>query len=222
MPTAVSPGPQHPKPPGRVSVARPPHADEAYLMRRVVAHDCQAFEALYTRYAPRLAGFLGRRLRSPELVDEVLNEVMLTLWLQAARFDPSQRLSTWLLGIARNRASTAFRRDARHSDVLLPATADGKDGEDPEVSITRQERARAVSRALQRLPPEQRLVVEWTYYQGYSASEIAARTGDPLPTVKSRLRLAHGRLAHLLFPSPREREAPAETRRKQRGRGKDA
>lgn len=198
MPTAVSPGPCHARSHRHSTTAQLTCTDEARLMRRIAAGDQQAFETLYTHYAPRLAGFLGRFLVSPALADEVLNEVMLTLWQQAAHFDPRRRLSSWLLGIARHRAITAHRQATRHADAGLPPAPDWDDDEDPEGQVTRQEHARKVAQALYYLPPEQRQVIEWTYYQGCSAPEIAVRTGDPVPTVKARLRRAHGRLARLL------------------------
>ena len=77
--------------------------EELQLLRQVAAHEPQAFDTLYQRYAPSLRRFLRRRLPHPELVDEVCHEVLLVAWQQAARFQATARLSTWLCGIAPRR-----------------------------------------------------------------------------------------------------------------------
>jgi RNA polymerase sigma-70 factor (ECF subfamily) len=157
-----------------------------------------AFEQLYHHYAPRLAAFLRRRLDGPALVDEVLNEVMLVVWQQAARFQPMCRVSTWLCGIARHKAYKA--QHPQQQFPLPPLSTHGRDSHqtNPEHLILQGERSRLVAHAVASLPPAQRTVVEFTYYHACSSREIAQRLAEAESTVRGRLRLARQRLAHCL------------------------
>jgi RNA polymerase sigma-70 factor (ECF subfamily) len=171
-----------------------PLADEAVLMQQVAAGDAHAFEILYTRYAPRLRGFLRRRLGQHDLVEDVLNETMLALWQHAARFDPRQRLSTWIWGITRHKAGKArwATRPQPEWPALTPAS---HDQDNPEHQLIRQERAGAMTRALAQLPPPQRAVLTLAYYEHDTYQEMAQRLGCSVYTVKTRLEQARRRLA---------------------------
>jgi RNA polymerase sigma factor (sigma-70 family) len=167
-------------------------------LQAVAAGDPAAFEQLYHHYAPRLAAFLRRRLGSSVLVEEVLHDVMLIVWQRATLFRPTCRVSTWLFGIARYKAHKAQR-------VLLqsPPTASSthereRHQDNPEHLFWQWERSRLVAHALVSLPPEQRKVVELTYYHACSSREIAQRLEEAEGTVRSRLRLARQGLAHRL------------------------
>jgi RNA polymerase sigma-70 factor (ECF subfamily) len=164
-------------------------------MCRIARRDRQAFEMLYHRYARRLAGYLAKSLWQPEQVEEVVNDVMLAIWQQAPHFQPTARVSTWIFGIAHHKALTAWARAARRLPMLPPDTADQCDQENPETDLAQQERLRAVATALQSLPPEQRAVVELTYYNYCSYQEIAAIMGCPINTVKTRMARARHHLA---------------------------
>jgi RNA polymerase sigma factor (sigma-70 family) len=220
-PAAVSPGQCHAWSHTHVPATQTAD-DEASLMRRVMAQDRQAFETLYARYAPPLARFLARRLHPPDLVDDVLNEVMLALWQHAARCHPDTRPLAWLTGIARHKASTVRRQAARQAAALAAMPLVWDDREDHETRLTRQERQRAVTRAVASLPPAQRLVVEWAYDQGVAVQEMAVRLGESMNTIKSRLRLARYRLARQLAeqglaPLPLDPEGPPAARSRHRG-----
>jgi len=172
---------------------------DATLMSQIAAGDVEAFECLYQRYTARLAGYLVRHLGSPDLVDEVINDVMLVVWQRAPCFQPTSSVSTWLFGIARNKAYKAVRR--RHPLFPLPfAPEAGCDDRNPEQTLQQREGANELARALRLLPAEQRTVVEWTYDHGLPAQEIAQRLGISANTVRSRLKLARRRLATLLAP----------------------
>jgi RNA polymerase sigma-70 factor (ECF subfamily) len=160
----------------------------------VAAGDTAAFEQLYHHYAPHLAAFLRRHLSASELVDDVVNEVMLVIWQQAALFRPTCRVSTWLFGIAWYKAQKA-RKLPKPS---TPIAEMGSDQDNPEHLFWQGERARQVAHAVASLPPEQRTVVELTYYHACSAREIAQRLEETESTVRSRLRLARQRLAQRL------------------------
>ena len=166
------------------------------LVQAVAAGDSRAFEQLYVRYAPRLAAFLRRRLGSPALVDEVLQDVMLVVWQQAARFQPTGRVFPWLCGIARYKAYKA--QHPLPSPPPLAAPELGSYQANPERVVLQGERARLVAHAVASLPPLQRTVVELTYAQACSSREIAQRLAEAESTVRSRLRLARQHLAHRL------------------------
>lgn len=168
------------------------------LLQAVAAGDTVAFEQLYHHYAPHLAAFLRRRLGSPVLADEVLQEVMLVVWQQAARFQPTCRVSTWLYGIARYKAYKAQQPPQPSSPLPPTAHEMGSHQDNPERVFLQGERARLVAHAMASLPPVQRTVVELTYAHACSSREIAQRLAEAESTVRSRLRLARQRLAHSL------------------------
>ena len=167
-----------------------PEADDQELIRRLATRDPHAFEELYQRYARRLQGYLRRLLPSHVLPEDVLHEVMLLVWQQAERFDPSKPLLPWLFGIARRKALEA-QRAARPRPTLPPDTTSESAVEALELGVTRQELACAVMQALGDLPPAERQVVELTYYHDLSYPEIAGLLACPVNTVKARM--ARGR-----------------------------
>ena len=181
--------------------------EELALIRKTARGDRAAFKALYDRYAPRLGRYVLRLLNRREMVGEVVNDVMLVAWQSAARFDPrASRLSSWLFGIAHNKALKALERmGARKEDLL------GEDGVEDfaarddlaqvrtpeEVAIGRQAGA-ALTSALEGLSPAHRSVIELAFAEDCSYQEIAEITGCPLNTVKTRMFHARKQLARLL------------------------
>jgi len=173
--------------------------DDLVLIRRVAAKDRQAFETLYYRYAQRLYRYLSTLIRQRELVEEALNDTMLVVWQNASRFNNASRLSTWMFGIAHNKALKALARSSNDVADVPPATRDEWiDGDNPEGAMMRQELGKTLARAIETLSPEQRAVVELTYYHEHSYQEIAEITGCPVNTVKTRMFHARRRLAQLL------------------------
>jgi RNA polymerase sigma-70 factor (ECF subfamily) len=177
--------------PGRVVESE----DEA-LVRRMADGDDQALGVLYDRWHSVVHGVVGRMLRHAEDVEDVVEETFWQAWRQASRFDRTRgAVQTWLLTIARSRALDRVRALRRRREeplegddgqVVVQQAADGDPGADAEAS----ERRRIVEAALTGLPPEQREALELGYYGGLSQTEIAERTGQPLGTVKTRMRLA--------------------------------
>jgi RNA polymerase sigma-70 factor (ECF subfamily) len=175
--------------------------DDRELIHRVAAKDRQAFETLYHRYGRRIFGYLWRQLRRREVAEEVLDDVMLVVWQSAGRFKEGSRLSTWLFGIAHKKALHAFRRLARSSPEDTRALEESPEpaaADDPIQGVERRELREALGRALEGLSPEQRTVVELTFYEHRSYQEIAEITGARVNTVKTRMFHARRRLAPLL------------------------
>lgn len=172
------------------------------LLRRIASRDRHAIRELYERYYRRLFAYVFRVTRDTEVVEEVLNDVMLAVWRQAARFEGRSRPSTWIFGIAYHKSMKALRRQHRQP----VADDDGPEPDDlatrsqpgPESLMARRELASALGRALATLPPEQRSAVELTFFHGFSYREIAEIAECPVGTVKTRMFHARRKLRELL------------------------
>jgi RNA polymerase sigma-70 factor, ECF subfamily len=176
-------------------------AEDVSLIARVAAGDRIAFEALYRIYFPRLTRFLERVLRRPHLVEEALNDTMLVVWHKAATYNGTSKVSTWIFGIGYRKALKAVRRidDPVESDDDEESEREvGLGPPTPEDQLIRRELAAALGAALARMSPEQRAVVELTYYHGCAYREIAEIMSCPIDTVKTRMFHARRRLRVLL------------------------
>jgi RNA polymerase sigma-70 factor (ECF subfamily) len=178
--------------------------DFARLAEKVARlRDRNAFAELFDHFAPRINAYLQRLGMDRLAAEELTQEVMIVLWHKADLFDPAKSsLATWLFRIARNRRIDAMRRDkARIFDMndpqLRPEETADADGE-----IDARRRDERVRAALEALPSEQIELVRLAFFLGLSHSQIAERTGLPLGTVKSRLRLAFQRLRRVLEADP--------------------
>lgn len=171
--------------------------DDRRLLRRIAAQDRAAFEVLYHRYYRRLFGYVFKITRRAELVEEIVNDVLLVVWQTAGRFEGRSQPSSWILGIAYRRALKSLARQRRgEDDALDPQWSSPEAG--PERSTARREEASALGRALEALSPEQRAVVELTYFHGLAYREIAEVLSCPENTVKTRMFHARRRLRQLL------------------------
>lgn len=167
--------------------------DDVVLMRRVAMRDPQAFETLYTQYAPRLRGYLSRHLEQQELVDEVLNDTMMAMWQNASRFDIAiAPLPAWLHGIARHKLKRAW---SHTTATTSPLTSEGIDHESPEAVLRYQELADRLNQAVGLLSSELQTVFELLVYQGWTCQDVAIRTGVPVSTVTTRAWRVRQRLA---------------------------
>ncbi len=159
--------------------------------------DRAAFAELFGYFAPRVKSFLMKSGASPDLAEECTQEVMATLWNKAHLFDPTKAsVSTWIFTIARNRKIDLLRKQRRPEPEDLPWGPEA----DPEAAdaLGLQQETEQLGRALATLPAEQRKLIERAYFGELSHSEIAAETGLPLGTIKSRIRLALDRLRHAM------------------------
>jgi RNA polymerase sigma-70 factor (ECF subfamily) len=195
--------------------------DDGLLLRRVAGGDEAAFVTLYDRHADALFGTTVRFLRDRESAAEVLQDVFVAIWQRADQYDPHLGSAFgWLLGIARNRAIDRLRAESRRpravrawigdseaneSVDLLDWAGRRRDGpaeDDPVVEIDRRWTRSLVRTTLAEMPPDERQVVVLAYDQALSQSEIAARLGMPIGTVKSRTRRALARLRARLADVP--------------------
>jgi RNA polymerase sigma-70 factor (ECF subfamily) len=173
---------------------QPSTPDDADLLRAVAGGDRAAFTTLFRRYAGRIKGMLMRTGFPAVEADEAAQEVMLSIWRRAGSFDPEKAgAATWIYAIARNRRIDMLRRRRPEPDPDDPLFA--PEPEKPAATaMSARQRDAQVRAALAALSPEQLAFVQMAFFEGATHAEIAARTGAPLGTVKSRLRLAMNRL----------------------------
>ena len=159
--------------------------------------DQAAFAALFRHFAPRVKAFLMRSGMTASFAEECTQEVMATVWRKAHMFDGSKAsVSTWIYTIARNRKIDMIRKTRRPEPEELPWGPDAEP-DAAEVMMMNQD-SEELGRALASLPEKQRGLIERAYFGDLSHSEIAAETGLPLGTIKSRIRLALDRLRHAM------------------------
>ena len=176
--------------------ANPAEAEWVTLMRRVRdSKDKDAFAALFSHFAPRIKGFLMKSGADATLAEECAQDVMTTLWRKADMFDPTRAsVATWIFTIARNRRIDMLRRQNRPEPEELPW---GPEPEPDQADVIAMQQDQAqLATALKCLPDAQRDLIEKAYFGDLTQSEIAAVTGLPLGTIKSRIRLALDRLRH--------------------------
>ena len=158
--------------------------------------DVQAFEALYDRHGNLVYSVSLRILADVQAAEDVVQEVFLRVWRKPDQYDAARgRFLTWLLSVARNRAIDEHRsrgRRQRFEAGSLPADDEGphsSEADDPALAAVLADQRSAIRRALGGLPAEQRSAIELAYYRGLTQQEIARALGEPLGTVKTRIRL---------------------------------
>lgn len=180
---------QDPRPAGgRTSDER-----ECALLVRIAGRDSAAMKELYLLYHRRLARFLMRLTTRYDLAEEIINDTFWVVWQHAGDFRGASRVSTWILGIAYRRGLKTLRyAGPPPADIEVEAAAAA---EEP----ARQEELNEwLDVALQRLPLEQRMVIELAYHVGHSCEEIASIMQCPVNTVKTRMFHARRKLKTLL------------------------
>ncbi len=175
-------------------------AAEAELLSAVARGDERAFAVIYDRYSSILFGLLLRIVRDRPEAEDVLQDVFLQIWQQAVNFDPARgRAFTWLVTLARSRAIDRLRsRDARERTANAAAQEAVEEVGDALSDAVRAEQSEVVRGALAAIPEEQRRALMLAYFEGLSQTEIAERTGQPLGTVKTRMRAGLHKLRELL------------------------
>ena len=169
------------------------NARELELLRQVAAGDRTAFKELYLIYHRRLARFLMRMTSRHDLIEEVINDTLWTVWLKAGDFRGDSLVSTWIVGITYRRALKALRRHGTPRPMLVV--------EDVAVAPDAQledENRQWLGQALAELPLEQRMVMEFSYLMGHSCEEIAQIMQCPVNTVKTRMFHAREKLRRSL------------------------
>lgn len=190
-------------------------ASDADLMARLAAGEQWPMGVLYDRYVRLVFSLVLKILHDQERAEDIVQEVFVRVWRSAGSFQAGRGdFVNWLLGIAHNRAIDELRRrgsQRRHATIVddedaLGSVSDPADG--PAEMAWIQEKRQAVQAALQDLPAEQRYAIELAYFGGLTQREIAAHTGAPLGTVKTRVRLGLQKLRDFLESEGMGAKAP--------------
>ena len=177
---------------------------DAVLASRVAAGDAGSLEELYNRYGVQVFSMAYGILRDYALAEDLAQEVFVALWTRAGRFDAAKGVFRhWFLHLAHNRVIDEVRRrrrvalmdaDRAPEDATLGLVSSGDTANEAITAVLVGE----AREALRALPEEQRVVIVMAYLEGATQQEIAQRTGAPLGTVKTRMRLGLGKLRQVM------------------------
>lgn len=161
--------------------------------------DRAAFVELFAYFGPRVKAWMVRTGSDPAVAEELAQETMLAVWQKAHRFDAERAgASTWIFTIARNLRIDVLRREHHPSELMPDPASEPEPPVQPDRAFSAIESEARIRRALGLLPREQAEVVERAFFEERAHAEIEKELGIPLGTVKSRLRLAMGRLRSVL------------------------
>jgi RNA polymerase sigma-70 factor, ECF subfamily len=169
------------------------------LMQRVHVNDSKALEALYNRYSPLLYTLIKKIVTDEDVAKDVLSDVFVIIWRKIDLFDfNSNNAYTWIVTITRNKAVDTIRR-ARNSSEMEPYNDEYENKEiipklsqtfDPLDLETANNIKDGIEAALNKLTDAQKFVINLAYYEGLTQKEIAERLKIPVPTVKSKIKIA--------------------------------
>lgn len=171
---------------------------DAELIARVAAGDRTAIQALFARHNLALFRFLNCMLRNQAVAEELVNETYMEIWRSAGKFEGRSRVSSWMFGIARNKALSVMRKrsDSPLDDGFASQIEDGADT--PELSALKKSKAEAIKICLQKLSADHREVVDLVYYHEKTINEVSEIVGIPANTVKTRMFHARKQLSGLM------------------------
>ena len=177
---------------------------EIVLLRRIGAGDLRSFEELYRRFSGMLFATIFRILNQQEAAEDVLQEVFLQIWEKAPLYDPVRgKPLTWIVTLARNKAIDRLRSTQRshrlQSEVEREAQAfDPAEERNSADALEAVEQGKLVREAVRKLSKDQREAISLAFFSGLTQTEIAERLGEPLGTVKARIRRGMMRLREVL------------------------
>jgi RNA polymerase sigma-70 factor, ECF subfamily len=176
------------------STDRQETSDKA-LIKSIAKGDKRAIEVLFVRHNVRVFRFALRLIRDESMAEDLVSEVFFDAWRQAGKFEGRSQVSTWLLGICRNKAMAATKRrsDAQLDDKSATTIVDPAD--DQAVSIEKSERSAILRKCLTRLSAAHREIIDLVYYHEKSIDEAAEIISIPRNTVKTRMHYARLQMA---------------------------
>lgn len=171
------------------------------MVDRIVRGEDAALAELFERFSGRAFGVARRVLRSDAEAEEVVQDTFIEVWRSATRYDPRRAApERWILTMVRTRAIDRLRQNGARGrlqdNLVTQPRTEGQRG--PDAAVSASQEAKRLREAMEKLPVEQRSVLEQAYDLGLSQSEISEATGTPLGTVKTRMRIAMLKLADLL------------------------
>lgn len=178
--------------------------DDYGLLRMIATAESAALDALYERYGRLVYSLALYILNDPAAAEEVTQDVFVQVWNKAETYQPEQgKVATWLTSVARYRAIDVLRRtnvrpEGHRADLDDGTGFELRDEMHVEALVEQNQERSQVNAALAQLPPEQRRALAYAYFFGYSHQQIADLLGEPLGTVKTRIRLAMQKLRQML------------------------
>jgi RNA polymerase sigma-70 factor (ECF subfamily) len=167
----------------------------ALLLNVGRSQDRAAFAELFQHFAPRVKSYMLKLGSVDEMAEELAQQTLLQVWRKAQLFDSDKAAaSTWIFRIARNIRIDVLRKQKHFFDDDYNLAEIEDEQENAEVRISREQKSHYVALALTELPEDQTEIIRMSFYNGLSHGEIAKQLDIPLGTVKSRIRLAFGRL----------------------------
>lgn len=160
------------------------------LLERIGQQDQSAFRELYKAFSRRVYAYALNMLKDPGRAEEILVDTLYEVWRAPARFRGDSQFSTWLIGVARNKALMAYRGrrpDELHDDLDDIAETAASDAPDGFAQLAAKQRTEGVRGCMDKLSDEHRECMHLVFYEGYSLAEVAAVQGCPENTVKTRL-----------------------------------
>jgi len=177
--------------------------DDLELIRLIQNSELEAFSEFYDRYVNLIYSIAYNILGNQPLAEDVTQDVFLKIWLKIDQYEPGKaKVSTWLSSITRNRSIDLARKRKKFNHQISWADAAGNqnlDGDNPEQRTELNLTRKRVREALTQLPEEQRVALALAYFRDMTHKEIAEESGEPLGTVKTRVRLGMQKLRGLLI-----------------------
>jgi RNA polymerase sigma-70 factor (ECF subfamily) len=180
----------------RLAIGLDPTSDDK-LIERIGAGDKLAMQILFGRYQVRVYRFILRSVSNAPVAEDITSDVFLSIWRHADRFQARSTVSTWLLAIARHKAFSELRR-RREAQIDVTQVELEDPADDPETAFQKKDRGETLRHCLMQLPPDQREILDLTYYHEKSVEEVAEIVGVPRNTVKTRMFRARRRLSEML------------------------
>ncbi len=177
--------------------------EDLELLAKIGGQDREALSTLYDRYGRRVFALAVRILNDPVGSEEVTQDVFMSVWRRGATYTREKgKFTTWLFSIAHNRTIDELRkrrrdRSRQNDDIEDHYDLKSSDISPADAAVAQSEYAKILA-VMEDLPVEQKTVVELSYFKGLTQTEIAEKTGQPLGTVKTRMRLALKKLRKAL------------------------
>ena len=173
-------------------------SSDEVLISRIANGDRLAMQVLFARHHVRVYRFVLRLVRNEATAEDLISEVFLDVWRQAAKFEGRSAVSTWMLSIARFKALSALRRKPEYELDEETAEAIEDHSDDPEVTLAKKDKGALLREALSALSAEHREVIDLVYYHEKSVEEVARIVDIPEATVKTRMFYARKKLSEFL------------------------
>lgn len=183
---------------GKIAQSQSDRITDNELVARLAKRDAAAMRSLFARHNVRVFRFVRRLVDDQALAEDILNEVFLEVWRNAAKFRGESEVSTWMLAIARFRAISALRKRREETLDEADAAAIVDTSEDAEDILQNKDRSAIIGTCVRQLSKAHREVIDLVYYHEKSIDEVAKILGIPVNTVKTRMFYARRRMSGLL------------------------